>query len=62
MHFWPGKKRIKILIGNIVIPQVTSCKFLGVYIDQNMMSNTQVEHLHNRITTNLHLLHGSKTC
>ena len=60
MHFWPGKRRIKILVNNIVIPQVTSCKFLGVYINQNMTWNTQVEHLHNRITTNLHLLHGSK--
>ena len=60
MHFWPGKRRIKILVDDIVIPQVTSCKFLGVYIDQNMSWNTQVEHLHNRITTNLHLLCGSK--
>ena len=60
MHFWPGKRRIKISVNDIVIPQVTSCKFLGIYIDQNMTWNTQVEHLHNRITTNLHLLHGSE--
>ena len=60
MHFWPGKRRIKILVNDIVIPQVTSCKFLGMYINQNMTWNTQVEHLHNRITTNLHLLRGSK--
>ena len=62
MHFWPGKRRIIISVDDIVISQVTSCKFLGVYIDQNMSWNTQVEHLHNRITTNLHLLRGSKIC
>ena len=60
MHFWPGKRKIIISIDDIVIPQVSSCKFLGVYIDQNMSWNTQVEHLHNRITTNLHLLRTSK--
>ena len=60
MHFWPGKRKFIISIDDIVIPQVTSCKFLGVYIDQNMLWNTQVEHLHNRITTNLHLLCASK--
>ena len=60
MHFWPGKRRIIISVDDIVIPQVTSCKFLGVYIDQNMSWNTQVEHLHNRITTDLHLLRDSK--
>ena len=60
MHFWPGKRRIKISVNDIIIPQVTSCKFLGVYIDQNMTWNTHVEHLHNIITTNLHLLRGSK--
>ena len=60
MHFWPGKRKIIISIDDIVIPQVSSCKFLGVYIDQIMSWNTQVEHLHNRNTTNLHLLHASK--
>ena len=60
MHFWPGERKLIISIDDIAIPQVNSCKFLGIYIDQNMLWNTQVEHLHIRITTNLHLLHASK--
>ena len=61
MHFWPGKRKLIISIDNIAIPQVTSCKFLGVYIDQNMLWNTQdylrkvyFAHIHS------HLVYGLK--
>ena len=36
------------------------CKFLGVHIDENLNWNYHMEHLHNKITTNLHLLWSSK--
>ena len=50
------QKKAKISINEVDIPQVTSCKVLGVYIEQKLTWNMHVEHLHNRITTNLHLL------
>ena len=60
MTFWPGKKKINIAINDTTIPQVASCKFLGVHIDKNLTWNSHVEQLHNRITANLHLLCSSK--
>ena len=39
---------------------MTHCKFLGVHIDENLNWNYHMEHLHHKITTNLHLLRSSK--
>ena len=36
------------------------CKFLGVHIDENLNWDYHMEHLHNEITTNLHLLRSTK--
>ena len=60
MNFWPGKKKVNIQIDNITISSVMHCKFLGVHIDENLNWNYHMEYLHNRITTNLHLLWSSK--
>ena len=60
MNFWPGKKKINIQIDDITISPVTHCKFLGVHINENLNWNYHMEYLHNRITTNLHLLQSSK--
>ena len=60
MNFWPGEKKVNIQIDDITISSVTRCKFLGVHIDENLNWNYHMEHLHNRITTNLHLLWSSK--
>ena len=60
MNFWPGKKKVNIKIDDITIPSVTHYKFLGVHINENLNWNYHMEHLHNRITTNLHLLRSSK--
>ena len=60
MNFWPGKKKANIKIDDITIPTVTHCKFLGVHVDENLNWNYHMEHLHNKFTTNLHLLWSSK--
>ena len=60
MNFWPGKNKANIKIDDITIPTVTHCKFLGVHVNEDLNWNFHRECLHNKITTNLHLLRSSK--
>ena len=60
MNFQPGKKKANIKISDTIILPVTHCKFLGVHIDKNLNWDYHMEHLHNKITTNLHLLGSTK--
>ena len=60
MHFWPDEKGINIKAGEYMMPVVTHCKFQEVFIDETLSWSFHTEHLHNRMTTNKHLLNTSK--
>ena len=56
MYFNQDTTNLDIIIDGIVVPKVTTHKFLGTWIDDNLKWDTQVTHVVNKLKTNCHLL------
>ena len=56
MYFNQDTTNLDIIIDGIVVPKVTTHKFLGTWIDDNLKWDTQVTHVVNKLRTNHHLL------
>ena len=61
MVFSPkGKQKVSLVVNNVVIPQVSETKFLGVWLDDKMSWNTHLGKLESKLKRNLGLLRRSK--
>ena len=56
MYFNQDTTNLDVTIDGIVVPDVTTHKFLGTWIDDNLKWDTQVTHIVNKLRTNRHLL------
>ena len=56
MYFNQDTTNLDVTIDGIVVPKVTTHKFLGTWIDDNLKWDTQVTHVVNKLRTNRHLL------
>ena len=56
MYFIQDTTNLDVTIDGIVVPKVTTHKFLGTWIDDNLKWDTQVTHIVNKLRTNHHLL------
>ena len=56
MYFNQGTTNLDVTIDSIVVPKVTTHKFLETWIDDNLKWDTQVTHVVNKLRTNRHLL------
>ena len=56
MYFNQDTTNLDVTIDGVVVPKVTTHKFLGTWIDDNLRWDTQVAHLVNKLRTNRHLL------
>ena len=60
MYFNQDITNRDITMDGVVVPKVTTHKFLGTWIDDNLKWDTQVVHIVNKLRTNHHLLHLAK--
>ena len=60
IQFWPTKTKLRIEVEGIDIPLVSSTKFLGVIVDDNLSWNEQVLEIESKINTIKHLLRTTK--
>ena len=51
MNFWPTNGGIRVKSGEFAIPIVSHFKFPGVFIDENLSWDYQMEYLYNKLTT-----------
>ena len=56
MYFNQDTTNLDITIDGVVVPKVTTHKFLGTWIDDNLKWDTQVAHIVNKLRTNHYLL------
>ena len=56
MYFNRDITNCDITIDGVVVPKVTTNKFLGTWIDDNLKWDTQLVHVVNKLRTNHHLL------
>ena len=56
MYFNQDTTNLHVTIDGVVVPKVTTHKFLGTWIDNNLKWDTQVTHIVNKLRTNCHLL------
>ena len=45
-----------VYIDSTVVKRVSTCKYLGIYIDENLLWNKQIEHLKSKVVKSLYLL------
>ena len=60
MHFWRKDNQLDLSINGYDIPLVTDTKFLGVYVDNYLTWNTQVQHTLDKLRNNKRLMSLSK--
>ena len=53
-------ENLKLKIGEDIIERKKSCKFLGVFIDENLKWDEQIKNVHSKISKSLYALNRSK--
>ena len=60
IKFWSKGEDFSVVMDGTTIPQVSSTKFLGVYMGENLTWEQHIVNLYNKLMTNQHLLRMSQ--
>ena len=60
MHFWPKKCKLNVTVDGTTIPQVSSTRFLGVLVDEELSWDQHVLYVIEKIQSNKHLISLSR--
>ena len=60
VHFWHKGEAINVKVNNQKIPRATTTKFLGEWLDKNLMWENQYEHVLQKIQSNRHMVKMAK--